>query len=177
MSLSLIRYLLVALGWMLAVIALPLQCCELNGFLAWRGPVTTAFFIKWLFQLPRYVIRDFLDPSAAHGAMGGRLTARFDVAGLDLLWLGAVLTGFVLMAAAPVLVHRVRSPRGAITVRCLAPALLLLPLTALAPESWRYPLPLGGMWVLCAAHVVVGLALMLSPFPSRMHPFPIEVKT
>jgi hypothetical protein len=176
MSLVMVRYGLVVCGWVLAVVAWPLRGCDLNGFLAWRGTVTTGFFLRWIFALPRYVIRDFFDPSSAHGAMGGRLTARFDVAGLDLMWLGAVLTGLVLMATSPVLVHRVKSVRGVIILRCLVPVMGVLPLTTVAPAGWRYPLPLAGMYLLAAGHVVVGVALMMTPMPRRERPFPIEVK-
>jgi hypothetical protein len=176
MSLIQIRFVLVALGWLMAAVALPLRCCDLNGFLAWRGTVTTGFFVRWVFALPRMLLLDYLEPTTAHGAMGARLTAKFDVAGLDVAWLAAVLTGLILVALAPILVYRVRSLRAAVTLRCLAPVLFLLPLTTVAPASWRYPLPAAGMYVLAAAQVVIAVALMLAPLPAAGPAFPIEVK-
>jgi hypothetical protein len=173
---QLTRFFLVGAAWLLAAIALPLPCCDLNRFLAWRGTVSTLFFIQWIFSLPRSILQDYLDPAKSHGTMGGRLTARFDVAGLDLAWLAAITVGFLLFAASPVLLLRVRSLRGATILRCLAPALFLLPLTTLFPVPWRYPLPLIGMYLLAAAHGMVAIALILHPKPTLEPAFPISIK-
>lgn len=149
--LHIVRYVLVATAWLLLFISLPLPGGNLNGFLRWRGEVQTWFFLRWMFGLPRQVITD-LD----HG---------LPPFWMDTAWMLIMLLGLILLLAAPIIVYRPRSPVTQIVIRCLAPAMLLLPVTLCLPESYSFPVPHAGLWLLAAAHILAFLALMLAEKP------------
>jgi hypothetical protein len=159
-----VRYVLVAAAWLLLLIALPLPATRLNGFLRWRSEVNTWYYLRWMFGLPRQVITD-LD----HG---------LPFFWMDTAWMLIMLLGLILLLAAPIIVYRPRSPVTQIVIRCLAPAMLLLPATICLPESYSFPVPHAGLWLLAAAHILAFFALMLAErrpdpataFPITLHP-------
>jgi hypothetical protein len=163
LRIHIIRYLLIAAAWLLVFISLPFPAGSLNGFLRRFGNAQTWFFIRWLFSMPGWVVSD--------------LRYGYPIFWMDTLWMVVMLVGLILLFAAPILVHRARTPIAHTIVRCAAPATLLLPVTLFLPESYRFPIPDIGLWLLAAAHVLAFIALMLAEkHISPDHAFPITLK-
>ena len=149
------QYGLMAVAWVVAIIAWPLRGADLNGFVSWHSDVNTAGLVQFLFERPRSIAQDLRDPammsvrpSAVHSA-----------------WLVTVLIGFVFFAFAPTLVrrrHLWRAP-GQTAIRGFAATLLAFPLATVAPQSWHLPQPMIGMYLLAAAHVLMFVALVMTP--------------
>ena len=155
-----IRYLLVAAAWLLSLISLRLPGGRLNGFLRWQGECQTWFFIRWMIRLPWHVISD-----VSHG---------WPVFWMDTAWMLIMLLGLILLLAAPIIVYRTRTPAMQTIIRCLAPTMLLLPVTLCLPESYRFPIPGPGLWCLGSAHVLCFVALALSEkTPDAAGAFPV----
>lgn len=156
-----LRWSLLAAGWLLTFLALPLHACTLNGFMGWQGSLQTFFFLRWVFQLPAHLLREF--PTAGLGYAQ------------DLLWLTYTLLGLALLAFAPILIHRIRRTTAITALRCLAPTMLLTPATLLIPHQWHFPLPGPGLWMVAAAQLLVFFALILvpRPAPTADHAFPL----
>ena len=150
--LSIVRYTLIGLAWLLVFVALPLPAGNLNAFLRWRGEPETWFFLRWLLSMPRQVIQDALKPDTLN-------TDAFYW--MDAVWMLVMVLGLLLVFFAPVLVHRVRKPAAITIVRCLAPAMLLLPVTLFMPVEYRFPVADIGLWLVAAAHVLGFVALIL----------------
>ena len=158
-----VQYVLMAAAWVVAFVSWPIRAVELNGFLGWHWMPDTAEFVRLLFEQPRLLIQESLPLSPSHM--------------LHTLWLSLVLIGFVFFILGVSLVRRrfIWGTTGQQIIRGFTLTLLALPLSLLAPASWRLPQPLTGMYLLAAAHVLMFVALVL--MPAKMEEgsgFPVE---
>lgn|GEM_PF-4291381 len=153
---QILRYLLIAIGWAFLAFAhgigtaLPAQKgAELNAFLAWRGNLETPLLLKFFFNAPQQIIRDF--------------QAGVDVPLLHLFYATTFLFALMLAFFAPLVVARVRSNRGLLIFRALA-VLMFLPIGfAFAPASQKLPLPEIGLWCIFIMFVCCAAAIFIPP--------------
>lgn len=158
------RYGLLALGWVLFLVSLPLPTAHLNLFMHWRGNASGLEFVSWLFLgIPRQIVSTFRDPRFGYVPL------------IDLVWWVAAIAAMVLFFISPFLIRRTLHPAALLTLRYLALVLLVFPATAFFPEALRYPQPRLGMIILAASQVCV-LVAFWSPWPvltSTANYFPV----
>ena len=147
-----VQYGLMAAAWGMAAAAWPMRAVEFNRFLGWQGKYDTAAFLRFLFEQPRVLMREQVETLLLHK-----------------VWLGLVLAGFAVFVFGVALVRR-RMKRE--VARGIGMVLLVFPLAVVAPVSWHLPRPLGGMYLLAAAHVVMFAAIWMTPGELKDHDMP-----